>query len=328
LIVVAAGGAIPYFQNLGYEFRAGNNPADELLDFVAGRDYKKVRALQNAGLPRSHSVDSSLVDADISAATASELAISMYGPDSLKARLLAPGSSPSHDLTESSTFFSEQWHSRGPSVSAGAFIQRSLNSVQTATIPRESSLNSSGETKINIDKVSHGRGASFLTQVWLCHNRSVLQQYRQATTYALEMGVAMLAGGMMGAAATAVDGLYKGILKPPFILMSPSPLELMLPSLGFYVCLAVGLAGSPAGVLAFGEEKIVYYREAAAGHNTLAYYIGKSLSVFYRFILGSFHFAGIFMLLAKPLSSLSTLYTIVFTQFFCVYGLGKSNLLL
>ena len=41
------------------------------------------------------------------------------------------------------------------------------------------------------------RGASFLNQVIFCHNRSVVQQYRQATSYALEMGVGSLAGGWL-----------------------------------------------------------------------------------------------------------------------------------
>jgi ABC-2 type transporter len=44
--------------------------------------------------------------------------------------------------------------------------------------------------------------------------------------------------------------------------------------------MAVGLAGSPAGVKTFGEEKLVYYREAAAGHSRIAYYVGKVISLF------------------------------------------------
>ena len=131
------------------------------------------------------------------------------------------------------------------------------------------------------------RGASFLAQAALCHNRSLLQQYRAPGGFALEVGVAVLAGGMMGAAATQIPQLYQGVLRQPYTLISPSPLEVVLPSLGLYISLAVGLAGSPAGVLIFGEEKLIYFREAAAGHSTLAYYVGKTISVFYRFILGA-----------------------------------------
>jgi hypothetical protein len=97
-------------------------------------------------------------------------------------------------------------------------------------------------------------------------------------------------------------------------------MEVMLPSIGFYVAMAVGLAGSPAGVLTFGEERLIFLREAAAGHNILAYYIGKSLSVFYRLSLAAVHFTGVFMLLARPTSSFGEVLLIVWVQFLAVYG--------
>jgi hypothetical protein len=89
-------------------------------------------------------------------------------------------------------------------------------------------------------------------------------------------------------------------------------------------CLAATrwLAGSPAGVLTFGEEKLIYYREAAAGHNALAYYLGKTAATLYRIVVGSLHFSGVFVLLARPTSSFATLFVIILGMFFCVYGLA------
>ena len=104
------------------------------------------------------------------------------------------------------------------------------------------------------------RGASFHRQMWLCFSRSLLQQYRAAATYGLEVGVAGVSGGIMGLAASQLPELYNGVLVPPYTLISPAPLEPIVPSVGMYIALAVGLAGSPAGVLAFGEEKDVFYR--------------------------------------------------------------------
>lgn len=37
--------------------------------------------------------------------------------------------------------------------------------------------------------------------------------------------------------------------------------------------MAIAIAGAPAGVLVFGEEKVVYWREAACGHNRLGIYL-------------------------------------------------------
>jgi hypothetical protein len=169
---------------------------------------------------------------------------------------------------------------------------------------------------------SVARGATLLRQLFLVHQRSVLQQLRALSTFGLEMAVAMLAGIMMGLAASQLPGLYLGILKPPYTLISPAPIEVLLPSLGFYVAVAVGLAGSPAGVLTFGEEKLIYYREAAAGHNALAYYLGKTAATLYRIVVGSLHFSGVFVLLARPTSSFATLFVIILGMFFCVYGLA------
>lgn len=109
--------------------------------------------------------------------------------------------------------------------------------------------------------------------------------------------------------------------------------------------MAVGLAGSPAGVKTFGEEKLVYYREAAAGHNRVAYYFGKvslfinyfllkftklilfflfikMVSMYYREILAALHFTMIYHILAQPLIQFHRLFAIILLFFFAVYGLA------
>lgn len=115
-----------------------------------------------------------------------------------------------------------------------------------------------------------------------------------------------------------------GILKPPYTLISPAPLEVLTPSLGFYVANAAGLAGSPAGVLTFGEERLVFFREAASGHSRAAYFLGKSVAAVYRMALAALHFAAVFTLLARPTCSFSDLFTIVLMLFFCVYGMAAA----
>ncbi len=166
------------------------------------------------------------------------------------------------------------------------------------------------------------RGSSFLAQTLLCFNRSLLQQYRTPGGFSLEVGVAVLAGGMMGAAALAVPSLYVGVLKGPYVLISPSPIESLLPSIGLYVALAIAVAASPAGVKIFGEEREIYFREASSGHNTLSYYLGKSLAVIFRVLVGAFHFTSLFHLLASPAQDFTTLMLLVLCQYFCIYGLA------
>jgi hypothetical protein len=69
--------------------------------------------------------------------------------------------------------------------------------------------------------------------------------------------------------------LYKGVLIAPFTILSAAPIEWAVPLYALLFGLSIGLAGGPAGVKTFGEERQVYFRESAAGHHRFAYYIGK-----------------------------------------------------
>ncbi|ORY42611.1 hypothetical protein BCR33DRAFT_851653 [Rhizoclosmatium globosum] len=166
------------------------------------------------------------------------------------------------------------------------------------------------------------RGASFIKQVFYCHQRSLIQQSRQVGGLTLEIFVAMFAGLLMGVSVIGkvkelMNGIYWGI----YVLMSPAPLDL-LALYGLLIGIAVALAGAPAGVKVFGEEKPVFWREAASGHNRLAYFLGKTIATVYRLVLTSLHFTGLYMLLAKPVLDPYTQYTLVLFQFWGVYGIS------
>lgn len=77
------------------------------------------------------------------------------------------------------------------------------------------------------------------------------------------------------ATGSGANEMYQGVLISPFSLLSSTPIEWEVPLYGLLFGLAIGLAGGPAGVKTFGEERVVFFREAAAGHNRFSYYIGK-----------------------------------------------------
>jgi len=120
----------------------------------------------------------------------------------------------------------------------------------------------------------------------------------------------------------AGKGAYQGVLVDPYTLISPSPQETIVPQMGMFINMAIGLAAASAGVKVFGEEQIVYWREAACGHNRLAYYLGKTISQLYRFFFVALHFTAVYHLLATPMIDFSHLYFIVLLCFFAVYGLA------
>ncbi len=369
-------GIIPYFEELGYSFAKSYNPADDLLDFVAGvpphRPATTSAPLSATSMLRdeSNASLSTLGGEDIGSGASSNLR--------MRSNVKKPASSPGGSSAASAAaagaavkgsavarMLAEQWALRGPAFvakirgmnaasSSGADLSslasapsssvvsentvsiRTMGSLQQPPVspgaaaylgPADSSVlihDGDGHSHGRFDPVmmTANRGATWWRQFVLCHNRSLLQQYRQMNSVALEMGVGLLAGGLMGAAATQVSELYVGILKPPYTLISPAPIETLLPSIGFYISLAVGLAGSPAGVRTFGEERQVYFREASSGHSISAYYVAKSVSVMYRFTLGALHFAALFHVLARPATPFEQMFLQVLLQYYCVYGLG------
>ena len=176
--------------------------------------------------------------------------------------------------------------------------------------------------RAQLDKLMEARGASFWRQLWLCHQRSMLQQLRQGSWLASELVVCVLAGVAMGTAATVVDELYIGILRPPYTVLSPAPSDIILVSFGFYINMALGVAGSPAAVRTFGEERDVFLRENRRGHSALAYFIAKNLSVMPRLILAALHFGSFFTMLARPTAPFPDLFLMMFLILFGVYGLS------
>jgi ABC-type multidrug transport system ATPase subunit len=67
------------------------------------------------------------------------------------------------------------------------------------------------------------RGASYLTQIWYCHNRSLIQQSRGLSALVLEVFVGTLAGALMGVSALDLDEVYRGILSSPYERLSSAP---------------------------------------------------------------------------------------------------------
>ncbi|TPX47429.1 hypothetical protein SeMB42_g03315 [Synchytrium endobioticum] len=174
-----------------------------------------------------------------------------------------------------------------------------------------------------VQAISAGRGAHWWRQVLYCHNRSLAQQYRQWHSLAIEVFVAAIAGVLMGISVQQFHGeLYHGIWVQPYSLLTPAPLNWLVPLYGLLLGIAITIAGAPAGVRVFGEEKAVYWREAAAGHSRSAYYVGKTLAAFYRFIVSSLHFTAFYVILALPLVPFLTQWAIALFNFFGEYGLA------
>ena len=168
------------------------------------------------------------------------------------------------------------------------------------------------------------RGSKWYKQVWYCFLRSIRQQVRQAMSFYLELFVCAVAGLLIGLAVSDLKGvLFTGIYRAPYQALSSATNYTLIPQLGMLNGLGIGLAGSAPGVKTFGEEKLVYWREASSGHSRSAYYIGKVLSTTFRILIAALHFTVFFVLLATPLMNFERLFLTNILYFYCVYGMAS-----
>jgi len=171
---------------------------------------------------------------------------------------------------------------------------------------------------------SKKRGAAFHMQVWYCFRRAMLQQIRNTGSFFFEVGVGALAGAVIGLSAFSGHGqLFKGVYHFPFTIISSAVDYQSAIQIGLLGGLAIGLAASAAGVKVFGDEKLTYWREAAAGHNRYAYYLGKVFSTLIRMTLSCLHFSVCLGVLATPLMSFSCIFASNLLYFYCIYGFSS-----
>jgi ABC-type multidrug transport system ATPase subunit len=167
------------------------------------------------------------------------------------------------------------------------------------------------------------RGAFWYKQIYLCFNRSLVQQYRMKSSFYFELGVGAMAGFLIGLAELNQKGQnFRGIYTE-YPMLSSSIDYVSVTQMALLVGLAVGLTASAPGVKIFGEEKLVFWREAASGHNRFAYYIGKVLSTIPRMILANFHFTTLFYLLSTPVITYVDAFVANLLYFYCIYGLAS-----
>ncbi|KAG9228324.1 hypothetical protein BJ875DRAFT_527461, partial [Amylocarpus encephaloides] len=199
--------------------------------------------------------------------------------------------------------------------------QWTMNHPSTA-LDKASTISAS---KINLlTSTIKQRGAPFYRQMWVCFQRSLLQQYRMKSSFFFEMGVGAISGFLIGLAQLSAKGdNFSGIFNDPYQTLSSSVSYPNVPQMSLLVGLAIGLTASAPGVKIFGEEKLVFWREAAAGHNRFSYYTGKVFSTIPRMILANFHFTTFFMLLTTPCISFAAAFACNLLYFYCIYGLAS-----
>lgn len=101
------------------------------------------------------------------------------------------------------------------------------------------------ESQAQLDVLSRSassRGASWLKQVQLCFVRSMKQQWRQRTSFLLEISVGAIAGLLIGLSLYQLGGRnFQGIYWPPFELLSSAVSYTLVPQIGLLCSLSIGM---------------------------------------------------------------------------------------
>ncbi|KAK4203485.1 hypothetical protein QBC40DRAFT_219430 [Triangularia verruculosa] len=182
-----------------------------------------------------------------------------------------------------------------------------------------------GASKAPLDRLLKKRGASRLKQFTLCLSRAFLQQYRNLSTFWFEVGLATLAGFLLGLAENAKNGvLFMGLYHPPYEILSTASDFKSAPEMALLTAIAIGLVSAAPGVRVFSEEMLLHRREAEAGHSRLAYFLAKSLSIVPRMTMACMHFTVPLWLLSTPIMGWGLGFVANLFYFYCIFGLASA----
>ena len=211
-------------------------------------------------------------------------------------------------------------YKRTGDTSKDALIEH-WESIQ-ASHPQQETLSSKVESA-SLHASIKGRGAPFWRQIYFCLTRAMRQQHRALSSFWFEMGVAAFGGFLIGLAQNGQKGNnFQGFFLGDYEILSSAIDYKSTPMMALLVCISIGLIAAAPGVRVFGEEYLVFRREASSGHGRLAYYIAKVTSTFPRMVLACIHFTTLFMMLATPRIGWFAGFLANLLYFYSIYGLA------
>ncbi|ORY50037.1 hypothetical protein BCR33DRAFT_763088 [Rhizoclosmatium globosum] len=162
-----------------------------------------------------------------------------------------------------------------------------------------------------LDEIAKARGASFIRQVGLSHNRSIAQQIRLISGFVMELLVGMLCGGIMGFACNGGESVY-GMMNYPYTALSPGP---------NYWFLAI--------LLPWKNLSVIYRIALASAHFVALYYFlaQPPISLGLQYVLIFLNFFGIYglgmiisMIVRRENAPILAVTTALITEVLCGFG--------
>jgi hypothetical protein len=98
--------------------------------------------------------------------------------------------------------------------------------------------------------------------------------------------------------------------------------QMMITALCFTFSIVLGTASTVAAIRTFGEERPVFWREAASGRSSIAYFIGKNIADLPLIILNGLLYTSFFYVLSEPRGSFWSYLFVSTLLIFAGYALG------
>nr|KAJ3418067.1 hypothetical protein HK105_000398 [Polyrhizophydium stewartii] len=169
----------------------------------------------------------------------------------------------------------------------------------------------------------------FFTVYMLCLRRAWLQLYRSPAALIFEQFLHLFLGLFISLAVQDSD--YAGLLPKSVCELAPPMLRMsvgcayaydQLPTAGMFVCFGSLFAGITNGINTFGPERVVFWRDSSAGMAAMPYFLAKWTADIPRMVLGSVMFMTSLALMLPYRSSFLEIYAVVIGIYFAAYSMG------
>ncbi|CAG8500570.1 10166_t:CDS:10 [Dentiscutata erythropus] len=161
----------------------------------------------------------------------------------------------------------------------------------------------------------------------LLFKRACLQLYRNRTQFLLDQLLHLGCGIFISLAVSNLDYIGKAPREiceiTPFVLL-PICLNAKdsIQNVGVFMALGVTFAGISAGGSTFGYEKVVYWRDTAAGMRTIPYFVAKLVADIPRLLIAALMFSLAFIVFYSFKAPYWQIYIIVLFTYVSAWAMG------
>eukprot|EP01135_Chromosphaera_perkinsii_P007607 Nk52_evm63s914 gene=Nk52_evmTU63s914 len=168
----------------------------------------------------------------------------------------------------------------------------------------------------------------FFLVFWYCLKRAFLQIFRQPGTFLGNQLIHLAVGSFISVAAQ--DAAFVGPM--PYILCTNgvraaqktclAPLRNDIQSIAVFLAWGVSFAGIASGIQTFGNERVVFWRESAAGLSSLAYFMAKVTADFVRVVSATAFFFAFFTFGYTNVGDQGDLFVIIMLLYWFGFAMG------